>query len=372
MVGSHTRRDFLTTATVALSSIAGCVSSSQTQTTTTPVTDASDNAPPLAWHQETKSVPVGTVYVQQDTIYASDYWGLYAFDTATGNQHWNFEIDEEQPTTDTTCYGQTFAVQNSTIYSGGCEAFHAIDAGNGTSRWANEKYTTDYTPALADNRVYLSSGMLVGLSTETGTKEWEPKTAIESVTAPALGPDTIYVGAPGGRIVAVDSERRTVNWTFQSDDSRISAPTVHDNVLVAGSGTPPKRGHVSALEATTGELRWQLATDAIVPNPPTVQDETVYTGTADGSVYAVDMMTGEPRWQFETAYLFTSRPTVTDDTVYVGSSHHLHAIERDTGNERWSVEFTGTITESVSFPVVTRDGSHLVVGTTTGLVVFSL
>jgi outer membrane protein assembly factor BamB len=50
-----------------------------------------------------------------------------------------------------------------------------------------------------------------------------------------------------------------------------------------------------------------------------VADGIVYVGGVDGSIYAVDAGTGQPKWQYQTGGAVPSSPVVADGVVYVGS-----------------------------------------------------
>ena len=47
-------------------------------------------------------------------------------------------------------------------------------------------------------------------------------------------------------------------------------------------------GHVYALDATTGDKLWDIATDAKITSSPIVVDGTVYIASLDGNLYAIE------------------------------------------------------------------------------------
>ena len=60
-------------------------------------------------------------------------------------------------------------------------------------------------------------------------------------------------------------------------------------------------GKVYALDAATGEVRWEFYTDGPVRLAPTVAGGKVYVGSDDGKVYCIDAATGKAVWTFTAA-----------------------------------------------------------------------
>ena len=61
-------------------------------------------------------------------------------------------------------------------------------------------------------------------------------------------------------------------------DVFLSSPVVADGTVWFGSGD----GHVYALDAATGALRWKFATGGVVHASPALADGTLYVGSWDG------------------------------------------------------------------------------------------
>ncbi len=58
---------------------------------------------------------------------------------------------------------------------------------------------------------------------------------------------------------------------------------------------------VYALDAKTGEIRWEFCTDGPVRLAPTVYEGKVYVGSDDGWVYCLDAQDARPVWKFRAA-----------------------------------------------------------------------
>lgn len=81
-------------------------------------------------------------------------------------------------------------------------------------------------------------------------------------------------------------------------------------------------------------------------NTPTVDDGTVYVGSADDAVLALDAATGERQWRFPIAPGFEddtpwSTATIDGGTVYVRTTTTVYALDAASGDERWHAGLDG-------------------------------
>ena len=156
---------------------------------------------------------------------------------------------------------------------------------------------------------------------------------------PILANDTLYLGTPFYRILAVEPDTGVIKWTYDPDTvlEALSQPELKNRGVAywqASDGTDgacSKRvyigtmdAHLHAVDADTGKLcsdfgdggilnvnQWNNP-DADFPlsqlQPPTVYKDTLFLGWAGkdwygtkeppGAVYAVDARTGERKWTF--------------------------------------------------------------------------
>ena len=63
----------------------------------------------------------------------------------------------------------------------------------------------------------------------------------------------------------------------------------------------------------------KVHTNSMISAAPVVTSDTVYFGTQDGTVYAVDAETGDQRWQWHTGNSVWASPTVIDGAVFIAS-----------------------------------------------------
>lgn len=134
-------------------------------------------------------------------------------------------------------------------------------------------------------------------------------------------------------------------WTYHANGPVSRSPAVVDGMVYLQGGT----GEVTALDATTGEVRWQNAETNAGENTPTVVGETLYLTNVDGQLIALDRATGAEKWRFAETISSESLPTVVDGVIYVGSEDGaVYAIDANTGSEKWRAQATGGIFRSLS------------------------
>ncbi|NGM68696.1 PQQ-binding-like beta-propeller repeat protein [Natronolimnobius sp. AArcel1] len=187
-------------------------------------------------------------------------------------------------------------------------------------------------------------------------------------SAPVVDGERVYVsyGLPGGWnresdggvLLALEESTGELEWEYTLAERAGGAPVrVGDGVLVGSAD-----GTLARLEAETGEPEWTTDLGDAV-RTPAVADGWCYVQTDDGRVHAIDAATGERCWDaragglrervgFGDEYEATGRPAISDDAVVVTtgvddgsrSSGLVRALERDTGEERWTMDLEGRST----------------------------
>lgn len=160
------------------------------------------------------------------------------------------------------------------------------------------------------------------------------------------------------------------DWATEVGEAVFSSPTiVGDTVFVGSGGIGSEEMGIHALDATSGENRWSHATDSRVRTAPTVSDGRVIATQRDGTVLALDAVTGEEVWTVEFTGLRPTSPTIapiappegqtdSDGLVVVASGGlsepgTVTAVDARTGDVIWEVE---TAWGSEGAPVVVPDG----------------
>jgi len=173
-----------------------------------------------------------------------------------------------------------------------------------------------------------------------------------------------------------DNQRRCVTPTAMPDKVK---PQWTASLANAGRATAPvtagglafvgyENGVLRALDAGTGQVRWQAYTAGPIYVAPAVWEGRVYAGSADGRVWAFEAATGRRLWAFRAApaerwipvlgKLISTWPVaggvvVRDGVVYAAAGianydgTHVYALDAVTGKLLWHNESSGMLSPAV-------------------------
>jgi outer membrane protein assembly factor BamB len=160
-------------------------------------------------------------------------------------------------------------------------------------------------------------------------------------STPVLFGDLVYVATYDGKIYAIpkdpiNKERVDYQWIFPREGN-VEGGIVGNLVLVesiiyfCGSN-----GEVYALDAESGQLKWEYKTEQRVWATPTVHDGIIYVTGYSNRLYAISTEDGSLIWQKEYSTAISSSPVVAGDTILFGGfDHNLYAVNKDNGEEKW-------------------------------------
>jgi outer membrane protein assembly factor BamB len=243
------------------------------------------------------------------------------------------------------------------------------------------------SPVWHDGALFFGSddGNVYAVDATTGRQRWMRRTGGPVASTPALADGRVYAVSYDGRLYALDERSGEVIWTFTSGGERrfearglhgmqpraqtfadmydvfLSSPLAVDGTVYFGSGD----GHLYAVDARDGKLRWKFASGNVIHASPAHVDGTLYVGSWDGRLYAVDARSGTQRWMFQAGVDplihnqqgFQSSPAVVGGVVYVGCRDaNLYAIDAATGREKW--RFSTGLSWVVASPAVAEGRVH--------------
>ncbi|WP_010584508.1 outer membrane protein assembly factor BamB family protein [Schlesneria paludicola] len=176
---------------------------------------------------------------------------------------------------------------------------------------------------------------------------------VEHVT---VDEDLVYVQATSGVMTAFDAENGRQIWSVQVgrfDQPSFAATSNEDEVLTVNGGS------MYGIDKATGRVLWNLVLPGQPSTGPSVDDDQVYFGTLDGSVYAYDLKkihklyeerrlpkwSGQAQvWKSKAAKEITSPPMPVGRFVYFASRDaSLYSVAKSNRKLIYQFETDGPI-----------------------------
>lgn len=285
---------------------------------------------------------------------------MYAFDMLTGKVKWTFLTKNEVE-------GAAAVVDNRLFFGSYDGFFYCVDKNTGKLFWKFKtgpavdmirksyyKFATgqDSPPVVKDGIVYFGAfdGKLYALKVDDGKVVWTYQTKGGIHTAsPALSNGRLYIGSTDGVLHCVNASDGKKIWTKNLSGSHVdhmaSSPTIYDGVIYLGTD---KSGNFYALDAATGDIKWNFRAKSLISGSPSIAYGKVYffiNHLRQSTIYALDLKTGKEVWStFVQGGWGGCSPIVCDGLVWVtmrdakieGKPVSMVALDAQTGQITWS------------------------------------
>jgi outer membrane protein assembly factor BamB len=169
-----------------------------------------------------------------------------------------------------------------------------------------------------------------------------------TASSPAVANGLVYFGVDSGTFYALDAATGNERWQFAGEVGLAGAPVADSRAVYFATG--PYFNLNPALSGDT--LYFGMGKQPDAPDGFTSHETVLYavdarTGEelwrfddfpADSlAMYAFDTATGTVKWRFElvTLSLTPARAVVRDDMVFFGSAAGIYALDAISGEERW-------------------------------------
>jgi outer membrane protein assembly factor BamB len=302
----------------------------------------------LAWSYKAGGPVTSGAAVAGGVAYIGSEDGhIYAFRAASGHLIRKIPVGGAVTAAVTVARGALFA----TTADG---RVHALPITAGGPSW---QYRTGQPvagwPAVARGVVYVGGDDHDVYALDAGSKrlKWQHRTGGPVRPGPLPGrgsyDDLVYVGSDDGNVYALDTQTGQPTWEYalrgpvrcglaQASPARVYAGDEHGNLY-----------GLDALHGQDSISNWRLPLGGAVRGTPVPQEDTVYAGSADGSVHAVNFY-GSRIWSYPTGGQVNSGLAVNGNTLYAGSDDgYLHAIDITTGKRRWWYRTGGQVRSQI-------------------------
>lgn len=236
---------------------------------------------------------------------------------------------------------------------------YALDGKRGVESWRFASEGAIRARPVLDGTfllVHSDDGYLYRLEAKDGSVDWRARLGpslqrIEHgdekyrydgyASGAAVADGIIYISHTEGRLLALDAATGEERWEFKADDHIASTPLVRNGRVYFGSFD----GRVRAVHAESGALLWEHDTGAAVSSSAIWYDEKVIIGSRSFDLLALNAGDGSIAWSYY--YWFSwieSSAVVRDGIAYIGASDSqlLHAIDAGTGRLVWEFDTSGS------------------------------
>ena len=210
---------------------------------------------------------------------------------------------------------------------------------------------TACTPALGEDVVYLSAHRKDGGGESLCAHDLKSDRTLWSVPSPRgwLAPITdgqmVWARTPEGMVCALDARDGATRWAHHLRRGVFQSPLVFaENVVLAGGMGPAGfelEGYLTALDAGTGDVRWQYLTVGLVPRAPAANADRVFVGEGGKGrgLHCLSVKprsrSGERRWR-QDSHSPADEGVAAGGTVYWGSEDgQFYAFEEESGRALW-------------------------------------
>lgn len=277
------------------------------------------NQPRLLWEIETVDGVASTPVIVGEHVYVGTVQGdLLCVKLVDGKEVWKYQsLPNAKPNELAPAFMAPIAVTEALVFAGDQEGgFHAI------------------------NR-------------QTGERVWRVEDGGEIVGGPNFYKDRVLFGSHKGQLTCLDQATGKEIWKYDTGGPINGTPTVAGQYTFSTNCQAP---FLKVVDIETGQEVKDVKIEGRLVASAAVLDGILYFGTEIGAVYALDWQKGELAWTYSNPdrdQQIDSSPAVTNDLIVIGhGDKQLHAIDRKTGQGKWTVPTRAKIDCS---PVIAGD-----------------
>jgi outer membrane protein assembly factor BamB len=225
--------------------------------------------------------------------------------------------------------------------------------------------STAFSPAAAQNSHKDSRFPSEQLLNRHGlTRSWWSHATINSqrdkLAYMVVDETHLFLQATSGTITAFDTETGKYLWTKQigAPDRAVFQAVSNDTLLFVINGM-----RLFAVKKDSGDIKWQLQLPGMPASSPAADEQQVYVGFQDGSLYAFDLKYTQelysagklPQfsestvvWRYRTSKAITT-PAIPGDTVVAFASRNgsLYSVTKDLRNLVFQFETDAALTAPI-------------------------
>ncbi len=192
-------------------------------------------------------------------------------------------------------------------------------------------------------------------------KSWELKINKEFTTHPYYSSqDAIILTTSNQQVLSINEEGK-VNWIFDTDSNIVAGPSEQDDSIYIGT----KEGTLYSLDSESGELNWERKNIGPFLSKSTfyVTQQAVHLVSQSKRLMAFDLSNGKSFWSFETDDPIQFSPIGDGKYVYIATNFKAYAIQLGDGDKEWDESYDNKLLVQ---PVLI--GKILILSSTAGII----
>ena len=195
-----------------------------------------------------------------------------------------------------------------------------------------------FRPSVGEvGSIVISGTTISNFDREAGAMKWSFSLPFTPSTAATQDRDRAFVGASDGRVYAISSYSRYVDWYYQTN-GRVESPPLRIGSYVVFASSD---GRIYSSSPERRRIFWEFQTDGPISAPlegyvASDRDYWVLAGSQDWSLYCLNVLDGSMNWEFMCGSPIFQRPWVVEKDVFVAArGNGLFRLDVQTGQERW-------------------------------------
>ena len=219
--------------------------------------------------------------------------------------------------------------------------------GSNDTLWSfNANAQFQSSPVFDKERVFVGSdnGRFYAIWLSNGTELWNRSmgqwATVQSTAYVENG--VAYVGSLNGStssLYALNASNGDIIWQVPDDAGIVASPAFHGGIVYSGS----LNGTITAVNGSTGKVLWLKPRAGEIWSSPAIEGDTLYCGTTKGELFALWSSNGTVRWNrtWPSGWTVYSTPAIVDGRVYAAVSNYnllkgsLLALNATTGSTIW-------------------------------------
>jgi len=233
------------------------------------------------------------------------------------------------------------AVRDGTVYVPVASTLAAV-SGGGRDWAASFEHSVEYSPVTTEDAVYVSTRSEILSYAHDGTEQWS-LSLDHDPGSPAIVGSTLYYFSTDphqqSELYARDTSDGSLRWS-EPVDTLSERVVIADGTVYAVKSSRDATKLV-ALSGADGSVEWEspsITESVIGPLEVAVAGDSVYLTTMN-KLRAYSTEDGSPQW--DGPYVGTGTnvfdPRVDSNSVYLFDGSAAVAVDRSTGDQRWSV-----------------------------------